>query len=277
MTRLADPAAASSHPQRAQGSVALSLVRRGERNALAGLRQAGALKVLFPRPAGSGVEAVLINTAGGITGADAFSLDARAGTATRLTLTTQAAERAYRALPREVARVENRLSADAGARLCWLPQETILYDGSALSRRLRIDLAEGASLLMAEPLVFGRTAMGETLADATFRDRIEIRRNGRLAYLDAITLSGRVSEKLARPFTAAGAGAMASLVYVAPDAEAALAAVRSLLGDTAGASLRESDMLVLRLLAADGYLLRQTLIPVLNCLAGEPLPRCWTI
>ncbi len=235
------------------------------------------MKALFPRSAGAGLEAVLINTAGGITGGDEFSLTARARADARLTLTTQAAERAYRALPGEVARVENRLSAADGAQLCWLPQETILYDGSALSRRLRIDLAEGASLVMVEALVFGRAAMGETLTNVTLRDRIEIRRGGRLAYLDAIALAGDAAGELARPFTAAGAGAMASVIYVAADAAAACGNVRTLAGESAGASLLEDDMLALRFLAPDSYVLRQKLIPVLNRLTGEALPRCWMI
>ncbi|HBC09391.1 MAG TPA: urease accessory protein, partial [Rhodospirillaceae bacterium] len=75
------------------------------------------------------VEAVLLNTAGGLTGGDVYGTEALAGPDAFLTLTSQACERVYRATGDQPARVETRLSADAGARLHWLPQETILFDG----------------------------------------------------------------------------------------------------------------------------------------------------
>lgn len=271
------PAKTIATQPRAYGAVNLS-VQGGERGTrLKDLGQSGSLKALFPRAHGADFQAVLINTAGGITGGDSFCITAHAEADTQLTLTTQAAERAYRAQPDQVGEVQNRLLIDKGARLNWLPQETILFQGCALSRTLHIDMQEGASLLMVEPLVFGRLAMGETLTDASFNDRIEIRRQGRIAYLDAITLQGDIAAQLARPHVAAGAGAMASLVYIAPDADAQLAPLRALLPETAGVSLIGDDLLLLRMLAADSYLLRQTLIPILNRLTHDTLPRCWMI
>lgn len=248
---------------------------------LGALRQSGSLKALFPRVAAAGLkaglQAVLVNTAGGITGGDRFALSARAEAGTELTLTTQAAERAYRAAPDEVGEVRNRLFAGAGARLDWLPQETILYRGSALRRSLCVEMEGDARLLLVEPLVFGRAAMGETLGQARFRDRIEVRRNGEILFLDAIELAGDVAAHLARPAIAGGAGALASLLYIAPDAEARLAALRALLPDSAGASLIGGDRLFLRLLAADSHLLRRVLVPVLNRLTANSLPRPWML
>lgn len=220
---------------------------------------------------------MLINTAGGITGGDRFSVSATAGPDTRLTLTTQTAERAYRAQPGETGRLATRLKAAAGARLNWLPQETILYDRCALERSLAIELEDGASLLLAEPLVFGRAAMGEVLNDAMFRDRIDIRRGGRPLFLDSMRLAGDVRALLARRHVANNAGAMANLVYVAPDAAAHLTPVRDTLPGTAGASLIGDDVLALRILAPDSFALRAHLIPVLNRLNRGPLPRCWMI
>ncbi len=100
------------------------------------------MRVLFPRPAATPV-AMLLNTAGGVTGGDVFEVTARASEDARLTVTTQAAERAYRAMPGTVARIANRIEAASGSRIDWLPQETILYDGSALRRHLRVDLGPG--------------------------------------------------------------------------------------------------------------------------------------
>ncbi len=259
---------------RARGSVALSVKAKG----LDGLRQSGSLRCLFPRTAGNGVEAVLVNTAGGITGGDRFSVSARAGSGCTLALTTQAAERAYRAAGQAMAgRLETRLRVAKGARLDWLPQETILYDGCHFERELRVDLAAGARALIMEPLVFGRVESGEALRDIRFRDRIEIRQNGAPLFLDAMRINGDAATLLARPHMAAGARAMAALIYVAEDAEAQLTPLRQMLPARAGASLLGQNCLVLRLLAADSFELRTHLIPILQALHRTPLPKCWMI
>lgn len=241
------------------------------------LRQAGALKLVFPRPRGRGLDAVMVNTAGGVTGGDRFGLHAEAGPGAHLTLTTQAAERIYRAQPGETARITTTLSVAEGGRLNWLPQETILFERCALRRRLTIELATDARLLMAEPLILGRAAMGETLSDIRFHDRVEIRRNGNPLYLDGIALEGNAAARMARPATGAGAGTLASLVYVAPDAAAQLDALRVELPPTGGASLLGEDILVLRLLAPDSFLLRRTLVPILERLTDNALPTVWRL
>jgi urease accessory protein len=269
------PVASDLAPQpRARGAVRLGTTAGPRGTAIAHLRQAGSLKLVFPRAAPA-VQAVLVNTAGGITGGDRFEVDIHAGAGSRLTLTTQAAERAYRAQPGSSGRLTTRLHAASGARLDWLPQETILFDGCDLSRRLYVDLESGADLLLAEPVVFGRAAMGERLTDARFSDAITIRRDGKPIYLDRLRFAGDVTAYLARPAIARGAGAMATLVYAAPDAEVQITPLRAVLTGDAGASLIAPDLLVMRLLAADGFALRQTLVPVLTRLSGQDLPRAW--
>lgn len=261
---------------RAIGSARVSSKLYGQASVLDGLHQAGALKLAFPRGR-DGVEAIAINTAGGITGGDRFNLQARAGAGTKLCITTQAAERAYRAQSGEVAQVETRLIADAASLLHWLPQEMILFDGCALNRSLHIDLARDARLLMVEPVVFGRTAMGESLNAIRFVDRIEVTRAGLPLYLDATRLLGNATAHLARPAIANGARAMASLLYVAPDAAARLAQIRQNLPATAGASLLAPGVLVARLLGKDSFTLRKYLVPILDCLSNQTLPASWRL
>jgi len=239
------------------------------------LHQSGSSKCLFPRNTAHAFEAVVLNTAGGVTGGDRFSVSALAGTGTVMTATTQACERAYKAQPGEIGEIRNQLRIAHGARLNWLPQETILFNDCALNRRLSVDMARDATLLMVEPLVFGRAATGETLTRVLFRDRIEIHRDGAPLYIDAMTLSGDAHAHLAKPFTANGAGAMASLVYVADDAPRFLTSIRAALPETAGTSLLQDDVLVLRILAPDSFDLRQSLMPILKTLNGDDLPRCW--
>lgn len=260
---------------RARGAVNLSAKPSPRGTVLSRLRQSGSLKLLFPRPTPPELQAVLVNTAGGITGGDAFTVEARAEPGTHLTLTTQTAERAYRAQPGQVGSLNTRIFVGEGARLNWLPQETILFDGCALNRSLSIEMAKGASLLMVEPLVFGRTFMNETLRCAHLSDRIEIRDQDRPIYVDRMVLDGDVAAHLARPTIANGATAMASLVYLAPDAESHLKPVRALVPESAGASLLGKNQLAMRILAPDSHVLRQSLIPVLNRLTGNAIPRTW--
>lgn len=245
---------------------------------LVDLRHSGSLKLVLPQTFRADAAAVIVNTAGGVTGGDHFEMQARVeGEGAVLTLTTQAAERAYRAQTGEVAALETSLSVGAGACLNWVPQEMILFDHSALRRRLTVDLEGDARFLMVEPVVFGRALMGETVRTTRFRDRVAIKRDGAPLYLDGVTIEGDALQHLARPATADGAGAMASLVYVAPDAPAHLDAARAHLGGAGGASLLAPDMMVMRLLAADSFALRRSLLPLLDRLSGNILPTTWRL
>ncbi|WP_254445745.1 urease accessory protein UreD [Ruegeria arenilitoris] len=249
----------------------------GPRTVLDTLRQSGSFKCLFPRPSSAGLDAVLLNTAGGVTGGDSFRFTGKAASGTTLTLTTQACERAYKAQPEEFGQIVNHLTVEPNARLNWLPQETILFNGSALDRRLKIELAPEAQMLMVEPLIFGRAAMGETLTDIRLRDRIEIHRQGRPVFLDAMRFSGDFHNHLARPHIANGAGAMALVVFASASAGAHLDAIRQGLPETAGASLIHDDLMVIRILADNGFALRRNLLPVLRRLNTDTLPRCWML
>ncbi len=232
---------------------------------------------MFPETHRADIEAVIVNTAGGLTGGDRIEITAEVQTGCVLTMTTQAAERAYRAQPGEIASLTTDIKVGRSARVNWLPQELILFDNSALDRRLTIDLADDARLLMVEPMVFGRAAMGEVLSDVAFNDRIRISRGGRPLYQDGMSLGADVTWHLAKPAIANGAGAMASMVYVALDAPTHLERVRALLPETAGASLLAEDMLVMRMLAADGFEMRRSLIPILDLLTQNTLPTSWRL
>ncbi|HUF55551.1 MAG TPA: urease accessory protein UreD [Thermohalobaculum sp.] len=264
---------------RAIGAAAVGAARRGCASTLAGLRQQGSAKIFLPGVPGDALEAVLLNTAGGITGGDRFRWSADAAAGARLVITTQAAERAYRAQDSELASVETRLEIAAGARIDWLPQETILFDRSALSRRIEVDMEPDATLVLAESVVLGRRAMGERVRSCRFSDQWRIRRGGRLVHADALRIWGETAG-LAAPAALGGATAFASIVMVAPDVADRLDPVRRLLADAPGVEAGASAFdgcLVLRMLAEDGYALRPALLRLLTCLCGRPLPRVWSI
>jgi urease accessory protein len=263
---------------RARGAARLS-VRLDEKGItrLVGLRQSGSMKLVMPRVFRPDVEAVIVNTAGGVTGGDRLRLEAAAAAGSCLTLSTQAAERIYRAQPGEVGRVETLLSVAEGARVNWLPQETILFDHSALDRRLNVDLATGADFLMVETLVFGRKAMGEVVRHVHLRDRIRINRAGQPLYLDGMVLNGDAQAHLSRPAIARGAGAVATLVFASAQAERFLPDLRAQLPGMAAASLLPQGVLVARFLAEDSFELRRAVIPALMLLNDGRLPLNWRL
>ncbi len=264
-------------PPRARGEVSVAVTARDGGTHLKTFRQAGSLKLLFPRSNTARKHGVLVNTAGGITGGDKFRVTAKAGENTRLVLSTQAAERAYRAIKGQTGQLTTELHVASGARLDWLPQETLLFNGSNLQRTLQIDLADTAELLLIEPLIFGRGAMGEAVDNIQFRDRISVTREGHPYFTDAMRFTSDVGAHLDNPHVANGARAIALMVFASPRAEAALPQIREMLPQSAGASLIGDDLVVARILAEDGFYLRQSMIPILNLLTEDDLPRPWMI
>ncbi len=269
-----DGASLSDGLQRAAGELRVSAKRRGEASVLDGLRQAGCLKARFPRGLNVGwLDTTLVNISGGVAGGDRLETSVAVGEGARMTVAAQAAERFYRALPGSVSRVRTSVSVAPGGALEWLPQETILFDRCALDRRLTVDVADDGRFLGCETLVFGRAAMGERVATADLRDLIQVRRAGALLLHDAIRLDGPVDSVLRGPATAKGAVAVATIVYVASDAEARLDEVRAATDIAASAW---GGMLVARVLAAGSAAARQTIMAALAVLrSGRPLPRVW--
>ena len=268
----------SARHQRAWGDLRIAFKRREGASVLARLRQDGCLKARFPRlEEGAWAGAVTLNSAGGVAGGDRLRTGVTAGEGTAVTVASQAAERFYRALPGSVSEVANALSVESGAALEWLPQETILFDGSALRRKLTVEIAEGGWFLGVESLVFGRTAMGETVRRVALSDLIEIRRAGRLALHDRIRFEGDAAEALGRAALGAGACAVATLLLVAPEAGDRVDALRAALAPFEAGASAWDGMLVARIVAQDGACLRAATVAGLDVLrAGRPLPRVWS-
>ncbi|MFK7943411.1 MAG: urease accessory protein UreD [Paracoccaceae bacterium] len=269
------PSKVEPRQPRARGEVRLSVRHARGRTVLDRLHQAGSAKLLLPRDQAPDRTAVLLNTAGGVTGGDRFRVEVAVAQDAALTLTSQTAERAYRAQPDQTGEIRTQLNAGAGATIHWLPQETILFNHGALARRLDVDLAEDANLLAVEPVILGRAAMGETVHNARFSDQWRVRRQGRLIYADNLRLHGNVAAMTEGSATLGGHRAFASILFATIDAERHLAPLRTMLPETAGASLIRPGVLAARLTASDGLTLRRTLIPVLEMLRGYPMPTVW--
>jgi len=266
-----------THMERARGSTRVSVRSAAGVTRLTENYQSGSAKVRFPRTAsGTPLEAVLLNTAGGLTGGDQLDYSVTVEEEARGIATTQAAERIYRSAS-GVARIETRLAVHAAAALDWLPQETILFDRSALARTLVADVHPTARLLAVEAIVLGRTAMGETARSIALSDSWRIRRGGKLVFGDGIRLEGDAVAIMSSGATGNGAAALATLVLVTPDAEANLETARAALSAATGecGASAWNGMLVARLLAPTGHALRTDLIRLVEALRGQPMPRVW--
>ena len=239
------------------------------------LHESGSLRVRFPSPEAEGLSAVFVNTAGGIAGGDRFDIEIATGEGSRLAVTTAAAEKVYRAAG-PAAELNIALRLAAGSHLAWLPQETILFDRARLSRRIDIDLADSASLLLCEIVVFGRAAMGERMQSGEFADRWRLRRGGRLVFAENLRLDGDIGEKLARPAIAKGGVAIGTALIV-PGDEALVERIREVsesFGGEVGISCWNGFAMA-RFCAQDAARLRVDMMAVLGRASGAALPRLW--
>jgi urease accessory protein len=259
--------------QRSHGVAELGFRRVGAWTRLERLYQSGSAKA-FVHPGVPGPTVVFLNTSGGMTGGDRlrYSLDLEDGA--HVIATTQTAERAYRSAGSR-AEVEVCHSLGSGAHLDWLPQETILFDHSALRRRTSIELGAEATCLLVESIILGRAAMGEVIGTVDLIDRRSVNRHGVPVLVEPLVLgSAALTAGLG---VLQDARAFASVALVARGAEARLPALRAVLdepGVSGGASACDGK-LTARLMARDGWPLRRQILRLLEVLRDAPLPRVW--
>lgn len=273
--------AVTTRPQRANGRGRLEAKYLDGKTRLATFFQEGCAKIRMPESFDGRMEAVLINSSGGLTGGDRLDWDFTAAAGTHVTLTTQACEKIYKASS-DTARVATRITVQDGAALHWLPQESIVFDQASLTRTLDVDLHESSEFLGVEAILLGRTAMGESVNAGMVRDRWRIRKQGKLIHAEELALSGPVKEIAAQKAVLDGCVAFATLLYVGPKAESYLATVRRLMDaqgerDFVGTSLW-NDKLIARFMSSDGFRLRKLLVPVISALRdGASVPKVWNL
>ncbi|MRG56328.1 urease accessory protein UreD [Phyllobacterium sp. SYP-B3895] len=270
------PDIVAAAPQRAYGAARLSVKHVNGRTRIASLYQEGCAKIRLPERDDHGLEAVMINTSGGLTGGDRMRWEFDVAENCRAQITTQACERIYRASA-DTADVETKLRVGEGASLAWLPQETIVFEKSALRRSLNISLAGTSRALIIEPIVFGRKAMGENIETATIHDRWRIWRDNRLVHAEDFRLGPDAGSMLRQPALLGGARAMATVLLLGADAERHLDAARKIIGAKGGASFWSGKLLA-RLIDGDAYNLRKRLVPLIELLNEEAgVPKVWAI
>jgi urease accessory protein len=186
--------ATGAQPLRTFGVARLNAERIAGQTVAMDIDEQGPLRIRFPRIAAEGVlEGVLVNTGGGVVGGDRLEFEIETGEGASLALTSQASEKVYRSSGAD-AEISVALTAQPRSRLAWLPQEAILFDRARIARRIEANVAGNASLTICESVVFGRTAMGESVVDGSIRDHWRVRRDGKLIFADALTLDGEVGK-----------------------------------------------------------------------------------
>jgi urease accessory protein len=278
-------AAANTH-QRVDGEARIAFRRDAAgKTVLADLYQRAPCRVLFPTTeVDEPIQSVLLTTSGGLTGGDRTRVGIEVRANAQATLTTQAAEKIYRALPDTgdaLVRVDMRVGDGAWAE--WLAQETIVFEGSRLRRLFAADVAATGRLLAVESIVFGRAAMGENFDTGLLHDAWRISRGGKLVWADALHLEGDVRSQRTAPWGFGTSVACSTLIYAGADAPQQLLEARRLLDQCnlpCGATSLDGIMLV-RIMAADASELRAA---VMNLIAGirrsaaslpARLPRVW--
>jgi urease accessory protein len=245
---------------------------RNGRTRLATLSQRSPLRVLFPESGGTIPEAVLLTTSGGLAGGDRLEIGISAGSGAAAMATTQAAEKVYRSTGSETT-VRVRLIVGDGGWLEWAPQETILFEGARLRRLTELSLADTAAAMMGEIVVLGRIARGERFSTGLLHDGIEVRRGGRLTWVDAFRLDRDIAATIAKPACLDDAVAVGTLLYAASDVSERLPAARALAVSLRRDGLRIAvtvvgSVLLTRFLAKDALALRRAFAAYSTC----PLP-----
>jgi urease accessory protein len=202
--------------QRANGSGRIVVSSSEGKTRIVDVFQRSPIRIMFPRTdGGAAKEAVLINTAGGIAGGDRLECDVTALADSSIAVTSQAAEKVYRAL-NEPARIATKLKACEAAKLAWLPQETIVFNRARLNRETEIELSSRAELLALEWLVLGRAAYGEEVLAGHITDSWRVKKDGRLVWADSFRITDEIFPHLHRKALLSNSKAVGTLIYFGP-------------------------------------------------------------
>lgn len=282
---VAAPRAAGPARFRARSHVSFA----GKATRLDALRQESPLRFLHPDVERDEVRtSVLANTAGGIVGGDRLACAVEARDGARLLLTGQAAEKVYRS-ESDAAELDFSFASRDGAELEVLPQGTILFEGSRLERRTRLEIDRGGVLLYGEILHFGRAAMDEGYRTARLHDRTEIRVDGRLVAVDVLRLADETAQAMGSRAGLAGARCAGVAWLIHPEAPRFVGPLRAALAASEGAGVRVSagcfddGPLVVRWLGDEGAALRRSFGSIWAHLRqhalgrARRLPRIWSI
>ena len=260
--------------ERATGTLKATL--RGCDNRIGELYQKGSSRLFFPKNFSKTKECVVINTAGGITGGDKFESCIKASEESSVVVTTQASEKVYKSNYGS-AEVETKFFASKNSKLLWLPQDTILFSKSNLSRKITIHIEDNSELLAFDQIVLGRSAMGEIIQESSFHDNWKIYSGNKLIYFDQSGWKNTV------PLNCAGLKGIksyASFYYVGSKAkyyEEKLKRMKQVFKNVDfGSSLRNGCLLV-RIFGSEAKAIKDRSINLLREIWQLDIPNVWKL
>jgi urease accessory protein len=278
------PSSSDRGLQRADGSCRIVLGGSSKGTRIMDVYQKSPLRVFFPKTAGSQIEeAVLVNTSGGVVGGDHLQSSVTALDDASIIVTTQAAEKVYRALD-ESSSITTTLIAHDSASVAWLPQETIVFNRARIARQTIIESSSASKVLALEWLVLGRAAHGETMSAGSIVDSWRVRRDGRLVWADTFRSTDEVFAHLSRKALLSDANAIATLVYFGPQVATRLEFIRGRVTspDCQCAATLVGGLLVARFAAKSSWALKIALRTLLQELSKGPVtgpfrvPKMWS-
>ena len=221
-------------------------------------RHEGPLRVLQRLyPEGPGIcHHVLVHPPGGIVGGDVLALEARLERHCHALITTPGATRFYRSAGDTSTQSVQASLAD-GARLEWLPMETIAYSACQAHNQLRFDLAPGAEMIGWDLLALGLPAAGQAFECGRFVQQLELPG----AWLERGCIDAADVRLLDSPLGWAGRRVLATMWFAAGsalqparrdallDGARSAAASHATLSAHAGATAPHDRVVVLRALA----------------------------
>jgi len=198
--------------QRANGFGRLVLGGSKKETRIIDVSQRSPIRIIFPRTVTGPTETVLLNTAGGLAGGDRLQYRVTALAEASVAVTSQAAEKVYRAL-NEPAHITTTLRVCSMASLAWLPQETIVFNGGGVIRKTEVEVSSGAELLALEWLVLGRAARGEQMTNGHVTDSWRVTKDGRLIWADSFRATKETFPYLGRKALLSDSKAIGTLIY----------------------------------------------------------------
>jgi urease accessory protein len=227
----------------------------------------------------------LLHPPGGVVGGDRLETLVELGPQASVLLTTPAAQKLYRSAG-ATSEISNLLELAEGARLEWLPSETLAFSAARARATTRVQLAMGAAFVGWDIACYGMPARGDRFDAGHVVSRFELYREQTPLLVEAFDHAGD-SDALDGAYALRGRPVVASL-YAVPGAgtidESLVEAVRASLSESAAVLCSVSslgDLLVVRALGSNVEQVRKDLIAAWKVLRpavlARPavLPRVW--
>jgi urease accessory protein len=259
--------------QRAHGDINVEI----NNNDIKRFYQSGSAKVFYHKHNQSIKELVLVNTAGGLTSGDIFNYNIDAINHSETFVTTQTAERVYKGLE-ENAKINVNLTVDNSSNLYWIPQELILFNLCNLSRNIEVNLQPNSNFLLAESMIFGRTAMGEILEKGFIKDNWKIFLNKNLIHSEALSLTGNIKENLSNIASTQNGIAVCNFFIYGKKFLTKENDLIKLIKNSDDVFISHSnwnDKILVRIVAKDAYNLKILQKKLILCFSDNTLPKVW--